>query len=258
MRIPILTAVAASVALFALPAAAHGWVEDRDDTVVMVRECPLPAPPSHHHFSRVAVSHHHWAHAAVRCQVAEAPPVEERVVRVYHHEDTDAWRGDHDGCDGDRCGDRGRDHGWRGADGDRDMDQDHGMAMRHDDGGQGAWDDHARAHVDGAVHHEEEDRRAWDDREKAQVDGAVRHEEEDRRGWDDHQYAQRDGGMHRDDGDGRWRGVYHEERERTFEHGEHWIGNCGCGPVRPTTTDEYGYLVWAGKVAPPDEPDSRY
>jgi hypothetical protein len=64
--------------------------------------------------------------------------------------------------------------------------------------------------------------------------------------------------MHWDGGDGRMRRVYQVERERTFEHDEHWVEHCGCGPVRPTATDEDGYLVWAGKVAPEDEPDSRY
>ncbi len=105
---------------------------------------------------------------------------------------------------------------------------DHDMVVRHDDGERRMWDDHARAYVDGSVHHEDEDRR----------------------GWDDHEYAQRDDGMHWDNGDVRAH-VYYEERERTFEHGEHWIEHCGCGPARPTATDEDGYLVWAGKVCRP-------
>jgi hypothetical protein len=251
MRVPILTAVAAAVALIALPAAAHGWVEDRDGSVVMVRECPLPAPTVYHRHVSHVVSRSR--HGAVRCQVAAVTaPVEERIVRVYHHEDMDAWRGDHDRCDGDRCGDRDRDEGWRdgdhdrrGADGDRDMYEDHGMAMRHDE-----HEDH-----DMAMRHDEGDRHMSDDRGRAFVDGAVHHEDEDRRGWDDHQYAQREGGMHWDSGEARSH-VYYEQRERTFEHGEHWVETCGCGPVRPTATDEYGYLVWAGKVAPPDEPDA--
>lgn len=271
MRAPMLSAFAAAAALFALPAAAHGWVDDRDDTVVEVRECPLPAPPvAHHHVSHVVVSRHR-AHTAVRCQIAEAPPVEERVVRIYHHEDADAC------ADRDRCGDRDRDDGWRdrdrdgrGADRDRDMHEDHDMAMRRDDGehdrygdhdfamhrddgDRRMWDDHARAYVDGSVHHEEEER-SWNDRAHAYVDGSVHHEDEDRRGWDDHEYARRDDGMHWDNGQARTH-VYYEQRERSFEHDEHWIEHCGCGPARPTATDEDGYLVWSGKVLPPDGAD---
>jgi hypothetical protein len=231
MRAPILSAVAATVALFALPAAAHGWTEDRDDSTVEVRECPLPAPAYHHHASHV---YRHRAHA-VRCQVAEAAPVDERVVRVYHHEDRDEWRGDRDRDEGAR--DRDRD--WRGADNDRDMYEDHGMSMRHEE------------HEDRDMGRDEGERRMMDDRGRAYVGGAVHHEDEDRRGWDDHEYARRDGGMHWDSGEARWR-VYRMERERSFEHGEHWLGDCGCGPARPSATDEDGYLVWAGKVGPDD------
>ncbi|HXQ45944.1 MAG TPA: hypothetical protein VN806_04965 [Caulobacteraceae bacterium] len=244
MRVPILSAFVAAAALFALPAAAHGWVDDRDDTVVEVRECPLPAPPvAHRHVSHVVYRHRH---VAVRCQVAEAPPVDEHVVRIFHHEDRDAC------ADRDRCGDRDRDdgwrdHDWRGADRDRDMYEDHGMAMRHDDGDHDRYGDH-----DMVVRHDDGERRMWDDHARAYVDGSVHHEDEDRRGWDDHEYAQRGDGMHWDHGDVRAH-AYYEERERTFERGEHWIEHCGCGPARPTATDEDGYLVWAGKVAPDDE-----
>jgi hypothetical protein len=247
MRVPILSAFAAAAALFALPAAAHGWVDDRDDSAVEVRECPLPAPPAaHRHVSHVAWSHHRAR--TVRCQVAEAPAVDEHVVRIVHHEDRDAC------ADRDRCGDRDRDDAWRDRDhdgrGDRDMYEDHGMAMRHDDGDHDRYGDH-----DMVARHDDGERRMWDDHARAYVDGAVHHEDEDRRGWDDHQYAQRDRGMHWDRGDVR-ANVYYEERERTFEHGEHWIDHCGCGPARPTAADEDGYLVWAGKVEADDEDSS--
>jgi hypothetical protein len=171
MRVPILAAVAASVALFALAAVAHGWVEERDSTFVTVRQCQFPA------------------HVAVRCGVAVAPPVKERVARVRHQEDVAAWRADHD----------------------LDMYEDHGMAMRRDEGDRGVRDDRGRASADGAIHHEDEDRRGWDDRE----------------------YALRDWGPQRDSGDAHAH-VYEEQRGRTFAHGEHWLGNCGCGPARPT------------------------
>ena len=137
MRVPILAAVAASVALFALPAAAHGWVEDRDDTVVMARECPLPAPSA--------------AQAAVRCQGVVTPPVKERVRRAYRHEDMAVRRGDG---------------------GDRDMYDDHALTMG-DAGDRGLWDDRGRAFVDGAIHHEDEDRRGWDDHQYAQLQGGL-------------------------------------------------------------------------------------
>jgi hypothetical protein len=286
MRVPMLSAIAAVAAVMALPAAAHGWEQDRDDSVVMVRECPLPAPAAHHHVGHVAASHHR-GRAAVRCQVAEATPVEEHVVRIYHHEDVDAC------ADRDRCGDRDRDDGWRdqgrdgrGADRDRGMDQDHAMAMRHDDGDRDRYGDHdmTMRHDDGdrdqhedhemvvrrddgdrgmrddramAMRRDGGDRQVWDDRSRGFVDGSVHREAEDRRGWDDHEYAQRDDGMRRDDGDARSH-VYYEERERTFEHGEHWVGQCGCGPARPTATDDDGYLVWAGKVAPEDGGDRSW
>jgi len=251
MRAPILSAFAAAATalLFALPAAAHDWV-DREESVVTVRECPLPAPASQHHVGRIAASHRRRAHAAVRCQVAEATPVEEHVVRIYHREDVEDCAG-RDRCT-DRDHDRWRERDWRGAERDRDMDQDHGMAMsrddgdrygaRRDDGDRAMRDDH-----DMGMRRDDGDRRMWDDHARAFVDGSVHREEEDRRGWDDHEYAQRDSGMHRDVGEARAH-VYFEERERTFERGERWIDRCGCGPARPTATDDDGYLVWAGKV----------
>jgi hypothetical protein len=145
MRVPVLAAVAASVVLFALPAAAHGWVENRDDTLVMARQCPLPGPSA--------------AHAAVRCQVVVAPPVREWVGRVYHHQEMADRRGDG---------------------GDRDMYDDHGMTMRDD--GDRVWDDRGRAFVDGAIHHEDEDRRGWDDHEYAQLRSGLRRDGGEARG----------------------------------------------------------------------------
>jgi len=236
VRVALSAAVAAAFALIALPAAAHGWGEDRGETV---NECPLPA--YHHHASHMMLMHRHHA---VRCEAAAVyPPVEEHVVRIYHHEDMDGWRGEHGDRDEawrereEHWRDRDRDQDWRGADGDRRM-----------------FEDHGRGYVDGAVYREREEHEGYGDHGRAYVDGAVHHEDEDRRGWNDREYAYRDGGMHWDSGEARWR-VYQEQRERSWAHGEHWIEHCGCGPARPTATDEYGYLVWAGKVAPPGGPD---
>jgi hypothetical protein len=242
MRVPLLSAAAALFALCALPAAAHGSGENRDDTV---RECPLHAAAHYHH--RVG---RHWAHTTVRCQ---APVEDEHIVRVEHEEhygyigddrdrESHEGRREHEHGDGDwrehEHGDRDREeHEWRGADGDRDMHEDHG-----------------RAYVGESVHHEE-----YGDRY-----GGMHHEDEGRRSSDDRDFADRDGGMHHEDGDSRWRGVYRQESEAwsSSEHGEHWRehwgDHCGCGPARPSATDEDGFLVWSGKVEREERSDSDH
>ena len=72
-----LSALVSIAALCALPAAAHPVAQDREQGVVSVNECPLPA--YHGQASRVEDRR---GHAADRCQAGEvAPPVEERRVR---------------------------------------------------------------------------------------------------------------------------------------------------------------------------------
>ena len=46
--------------------------------------------------------------------------------------------------------------------------------------------------------------------------------------------------------------IGHDERrehEDRFVEERHMDHDCGCGPRRPTATDDEGFLVWPGKVA---------
>jgi len=237
MRIPLISAVVAVGALVAVAAAAHGWSDEREATTVSVNECSLAA--MHHHAGHMM---HHRGHAASRCDEARiAPPIEERTARIERRADAGEWR-DHERCEGDRCGDRdegwrARDEGWRGADAGRRM-----------------FEDQGRGYADRGMRYEHEGPDMSFER-RAYVDGAVHHEDEDRRGWNDREYAERDRGLHRDAGMDRW-GVHEVEREQSWTQGEHWLGDCGCGPARPSATDEYGYLVWSGKVVPEGYPEA--
>jgi len=216
MRVPLLTVAAAAISLMAVAAAAHGW-SDNDE-----RECPLPAQHAVHHHAG------HGHHAAVRCPTTTAARTDEHVVRSYRiiHESS--------------------------------RDRDDEMA----------WRDRS---------HEDRDR-AYEDRDSAREDFAWRREHMgdhdceafdggDRWMHEDHGMRCHDESMRHDDGDGRWAhreqeehwaGMHREQEERWSdrrEHEERFVEerhmdhDCGCGPRRPTATDDEGFLVWPGKVA---------
>jgi len=130
MRLPLFTALSAALLLSALPAVAHDWSEDRDDSVVVERICPteVVTKVTRVVHARHVVRHHAVAHCPV---VAKAPVTHHRrrvvatttTTRIERRWSYDVFHVDR-GC----------------FDGDGRMHEDHGMAcridgMHHDDVG---------------------------------------------------------------------------------------------------------------------------